>query len=392
MLMLTPRAQSYPWGSRSLIAEMKGEPPANHPEAELWYGIHPGGPAAVDNVPLGEIIAKDPEFHLGIKCQERFGDQLPYLLKLLAAGEPLSLQAHPSLEQAREGYARENARGLPLDAPDRNYRDDNHKPELIVALTPFYAMAGFRPFKRTLELFGVLNCPTLDRYVTIADINGGESENLRALFTTWITIPSTARKELIDDIIAAARRVVAAGQAKQWIIETLQNLIKLEEFYPGDAGVLGALLLNFVTIAPGDAIYLDAGNLHAYCYGLGVEIMASSDNVLRGGLTAKHVDVPELVKVLNFNSIANPSIGSNNGLFEVPNDEFSLQMVTVAGKTTITSAGPRVILCTGGEVTVHVGDEVQTLTPTQAVWVAAAEANDIGFDGQGQAFIASVGC
>lgn len=392
MLMLTPRTQNYPWGSRTLIAELKGQPPANNPEAELWYGAHPGGPAEVDNVPLSEIIAKDPEFHLGIKCQERFGDRLPYLLKLLAAGEPLSLQAHPSLEQAQEGYVRENERGLAQDAPNRNYRDDNHKPELIVALTPFYAMAGFRPFKRTLELFGVLNCPTLDRYVTIADINGDESENLRALFTTWITIPSTARKELIDDIISAAHRVIRQGQAKQWVIESLQNLIKLDEFYPGDAGVLGALLLNFVTIAPGDAIYLDAGNLHAYCYGLGVEIMANSDNVLRGGLTAKHVDVPELVKVLNFSSIANPSIGSNNGLFEVPNDEFSLHMVTVTGETTVSATGPRVVLCTAGDITVQVGDEIQTLQPTQAVWVAAAESNEILFTGTGQAFIASVGC
>ncbi len=391
MLVLSPHTQSYPWGSRSLIAELKGEGVAPHPEAELWYGAHPGGPAEVDGIPLDEIIAQDPEYHLGIRCQEQFGDRLPFLLKLLAAGEPLSLQAHPSLAQARDGYARENARGLAPDAPDRNYRDDNHKPELIVALTPFHAMAGFRPFKRTLELFGVLNCPALDHYVTIADINGDEEGNLRALFTTWITIPASARKELIDAIITSAHRVLAESQAPEWIKEALTNIIELEEFYPNDAGVLGALLLNFVVIAPGDAIYLDAGNLHAYCKGLGVEIMANSDNVLRGGLTAKHVDVPELVRVLNFNSISNPSIGSNNGLFEVPNDEFALQIVDVAGRNIISTAGPRVVLCTKGDVSVQVGEQTQQLSPTQAVWLAAGEPSEISFDGDGQVFIASVG-
>ncbi|MDO4630716.1 MAG: mannose-6-phosphate isomerase, class I [Corynebacterium sp.] len=390
MLFLCPRTQAYSWGSKTLIAGLRGSGPTQHPEAELWYGAHPAAPAEVDGVPLTEIIAADPDYHLGAQVRAHFGDRLPFLLKILAAAEPLSLQAHPSLQQARDGFRRENDQGIDLRAWNRNYRDDNHKPELIVALTPFHAMAGFRPLADTLELFDVLNCPALDRYVGMADRNGAEDANLRALFTTWITIPATVRKQLIDDIVTAARQVVAERTVAQWKLEALENIIELDAHYPGDVGVLGALLLNHVILQPGEGIYLDAGNLHAYCYGMGVEVMANSDNVLRGGLTSKHVDVPELVRVLKFDSLAHPRIGCHAGLFDVPNKEFVLRMIDVAGEWQAEVPGPRVVLCTAGAVTITVGDSVQELTPTQSVWIAAGEPAAMTVTGTGQVFVVGV--
>lgn len=395
MLLLRPRTQTYPWGSKDLIARLRGHTSASHPEAELWYGAHPGGSATVDNRTLTAIISADPEYHLGTSVREKYGDRLPFLLKILAAAEPLSLQAHPSLAQAKEGFARENDAGIDIRAPHRNYKDDNHKPELIVALTKFHAMAGFRPLSRTRELFDALKCPTLDRWVGIAEGEGSEGDHLRALFTTWISIPATVRKELIDDIVDAARTVVAAGSEESdgtepWIIETLSNIIELDSRYPGDVGVLGALLLNYVVIEPGEAVFLHAGNLHAYCKGLGVEIMANSDNVLRGGLTSKHVDVPELVRVLDFRAVTDPRIESEGGWFRTPAEEFALAKVEVDGTTEVICRGPRIALCTAGEISVAVGESEVQLNPTQAVWIAAGESEQITVSGRGQVFIATV--
>ena len=319
MFSLNPSLQSYSWGSKTLIADLRGEEsPTQHPQDELWYGAHPAAPADIAGVPL------------------------------------------------QEGFRRENAQGIDVRAGNRNYRDDNHKPELIVALTPFHAMAGFRPLAATLELFAALDCPSLARYVGMIDSTGEEAVNLRMLFTTWITIPAAVRKQLIDDIIVAAKRVVAEGSAAEWQRETLANIIELDTHYPGDVGVLGALLLNYVRLEPGEGIYLDAGNLHAYCRGLGVEVMANSDNVLRGGLTAKHVDVPELARVLRFTSLVNPRTSNDTGWFEVPVEEFDMRMVTATEESPWSAQipGPRVVLCTAGHVTVTVGPATQVLHPT----------------------------
>ena len=344
-------------------------------------------------MPLTDIIAADPDRELGAAVRARFGDRLPFLLKILAVAEPLSLQAHPSLAQAQEGFRRENAQGIDVRAGNRNYRDDNHKPELIVALTPFHAMAGFRPLAATLELFAALDCPSLARYLGMLDSTGEEAVNLRMLFTTWITIPAAVRKQLIDDIIVAAKRVVAEGSAAEWQRETLANIIELDTHYPGDVGVLGALLLNYVRLEPGEGIYLDAGNLHAYCRGLGVEVMANSDNVLRGGLTAKHVDVPELARVLRFTSLVNPRTSNDTGWFEVPVEEFDMRMVTATEESPWSAQipGPRVVLCTAGHVTVTVGPATQVLHPTEAVWISAAEEPLVQVTGAGQAFVVGVG-
>ena len=211
----------------------------------------------------------------------RYGARLPFLLKLLAAEEPLSLQAHPSSEQAREGFARENRLGVPIDSAVRNYRDDSAKPELVVALDRFDALAGFRDPSATVELLEALEVPELRKYV---DLLSGQpdSDGLRALFTTWITLPAGALSEVVDTVVAGCARYLHRDRTE--FASEAATIVELAQHYPGDPGVLGALLLNRVSLAPGEGLYLNAGNLHAYLGGLAVEIMANSDNVLRGGL------------------------------------------------------------------------------------------------------------
>ena len=221
---------------------------------------------------------------------------LPYLLKVLAADEPLSLQAHPSAAQAAEGFARENAAGIPVDAPTRNYRDASHKPELICALTEFHALVGFREIAQTLALLRALDVAELAPHVALLAAQP-DAAGLRALFTTWITLPQSVLDRAVPALQTACVRL--AQQGREFAREARMAL-ELSERYPGDAGVLAALLLNLVVLAPGEALYLPAGNLHAYLSGAGVELMANSDNVLRGGLTSKHVDVAELLRVLDF--------------------------------------------------------------------------------------------
>lgn len=363
-----------------MLADLRGEAaPTERPEAEVWFGAHPAAPGTLDGRPLNEVIAEDPEAALGPRVRERFGDRLPFLVKLLAAGEPLSLQAHPSIEQAQEGFARENALGIDLSASDRNYRDDNHKPEVIVALTQFSALSGFRPVDKTRELFTVLACPALDHYGSIlgSDIGGGEGENgnLRALFTTWITIPATTREGLIESIIDCAAQHLDRGD---WISEALQVVVDLNERYPGDVGVLGALLLNHVTLAPGESMHTPAGQLHAYVHGLGVEVMANSDNVLRGGLTSKYVDVPELVRVLRFTETADPRVGQDHdGKVLDPAEEFSVrsQQLPAGEELLIDEDGPAIALCTAGSVNgVSAGDALWIPAADPAVTLRAGEA------------------
>ena len=300
--LLRGAVRTYAWGSRTAIAEFTGRrSPTAHPEAELWFGAHPGDPAWLETdtgeQSLLQTVREDPEGQLGAAVRSRFGDALPFLMKVLAADEPLSLQAHPSAEQAVEGFAREDRLGIPVSSPIRNYRDRSHKPELLVALETFEALAGFRPAPRTVELMRALAVSDLDPFVGLL-AGQPDADGLRALFTTWITAPQPDLDVLVPAVIDGAIHYVRSGK-KEFAAEA-KTVLELGERYPGDAGVLAALLLNRLSLRPGEGIYLPAGNLHTYLHGVGIEVMANSDNVLRGGLTPKHVDVPELLRVLDF--------------------------------------------------------------------------------------------
>ncbi|MDK8511168.1 mannose-6-phosphate isomerase, class I [Corynebacterium bovis] len=403
----------YAWGSRTAIAELTGRPsPTSHPEAEMWFGAHPGGPcpvhpvgdddptpatgdpgegtgaapAATEGSPVAGGDARTLESVIAADVPGQLGDaagpdgRLPFLLKLLAADQPLSLQAHPSREQAVAGFAREDAAGVPRDAFTRNYRDDNHKPELIVALTPFDAMAGFRPVGETLRLFDVVDCPELSRFRAMLG-SGADADDLRGLLTTWITLPDATVRPLVAAVAASCRRAAArvADGAEPWMVRTLETVAELGDRYPGDSGVLCALLLNHVRLEPGEAIYLDAGQLHAYVRGFGVEVMANSDNVLRGGLTTKHVDVPELMHVLTFDPLEDPVRRPDAaGRYPVPVGEFALRRVTAADPEPTSVTGPAMLLGTAGrvqvdETAVPAGTDATStaLTPGDAVWVPA---------------------
>ena len=302
MQLLRGAIRTYAWGSRTAIAEFTGRPvPAAHPEAELWLGANPGDPSWLEE-PDGEVsllqaLTDDPEGQLGAASRAQFGDALPFLVKVLAADEPLSLQAHPSAAQAAEGYRREERLGIPINSPVRNYRDASHKPELLVALQQFEALAGFRPAAKTIELFQALAVSDLDPSIDLLN-DQSDADGLRALFTTWITAPQPHIDVLVTAVLDGAINYLSSG-ATEFAAEA-KTVLELGERYPGDAGVLAALLLNRITLGPGEGIYLSAGNLHAYLRGVGLEVMANSDNVLRGGLTPKHVDVPELLRVLDF--------------------------------------------------------------------------------------------
>lgn len=405
MHRLEGAVRSYAWGSRTAIAELCGRPvPSAHPEAELWLGAHPADPARVvgedEVVSLLDLLGGDPEGHLGTRSVERFGPRLPFLLKLLAAEEPLSLQAHPSAAQAREGFAREEASGIPVDSPVRNYRDPDHKPELVVALTRFEALAGFRDARRTVDLLEALGVPELDPYVGLL-AGQPDSDGLRALFTTWITLPPPALSALVPRVLDGCVAYLAAdGSRPREFVAEVRTALQLAEIYPGDAGILASLLLNRITLEPGQGLYLDAGNLHAYLHGVGIEIMANSDNVLRGGLTPKHVDVPELLRVLDFGAPDVPireaeRTGSYEWTYRTPAPEFVLSRLELSSgdEATLTPCGPQILLCTDGSVSVECNGESAVLPQGGSVWVPASDPAPRvrAVDGAAQVFRARLG-
>jgi len=378
--------RTYAWGSHTAIAEFTGRhSPTPHPEAELWLGAHPGDPARLEGDSgersLLDTITADPEGQLGAATRKRFGDALPFLAKVLAAEEPLSLQAHPSAEQAVEGFGREDRLHIPISAPIRNYRDRSHKPELLVALGPFEALAGFRPVARSIELLRALTVSDLDPFVNLLS-GQADADGLRALFTTWITAPQADLDVLVPLVLDGAVTYLRSGATE--FAKEAKTALQLGELYPGDAGVLAALLLNRISLAAGEGIYLPAGNLHAYLHGVGFEVMANSDNVLRGGLTPKHVDVPELLRVLDFTPTDESALrprSTREGIeivYDTPAPEFAVSLLRLDGAdlgheidAPSRHDGPQVLLCTEGSVQVHGKSSLLTLDRGAAAWVAA---------------------
>ncbi|HEX6754931.1 MAG TPA: mannose-6-phosphate isomerase, class I [Mycobacteriales bacterium] len=327
----------YAWGSRTAIPALLGVPPTGQPQAELWIGAHPAAPSRLaSGGTLPARIAADPAGELGPELVDRFGPELPFLLKVIAAAEPLSLQAHPGLARARAGFAAEEARGIPRDAPERNYPDPNHKPELVCAVTPFAALAGFRPVPATVVLLAplVAAVPALAPYAQLV-----RSAPLPDVVGALLTDASA-------DLVAA----VAAGCAAL-DDPAYRTVTELARRHPGDPGVLVTLLLNRVDLAPGEALFLAAGNLHCYLHGTAVEVLANSDNVLRGGLTGKHIDVPELLAVLDPRTGPPPRlVPTGSGPVESyrpPVPDFRLDRVTLSA-IPVPIAGPSLVLVLDG--------------------------------------------
>lgn len=325
------RVQNYSWGSRTAIAALLGDSvPSAQPQAELWMGTHPNGSSTVEwnghKDPLEQWIRANPELVLGAPVAKRFGNQLPFLFKILAAEQPLSIQAHPNLTQARNGYARENHRQISLQAPHRNYRDANHKPEILCALTEFCALAGFRPWPDMVNILRQLPSPALTALAR-RFVDQPSQETFVQFFRQLLQLDGARRKEIVDDVANYARSSHAATDIYQWIAD-------MKSFFPGDIGIVCALLLNPVRLRPGEAIFLPAGQLHTYVCGVGVELMANSDNVLRGGLTQKHIDVDELLRIVDFrprepHTIRPCGKDAGEAVFATPAEEFQLSALTV---------------------------------------------------------------
>lgn len=380
---LTNTIRPYAWGSTTAIPRLLGIEPTGEPQAEMWMGAHPGAPSRLDRgtggTTLPDVIAADPEGELGAAAVAKFGPRLPFLLKILAAGAPLSLQVHPDLAQAKAGFEDEERRGIPIDAGHRNYKDANHKPELICALTPFDGLCGFRP---PLEAAGLLEGLGVDSLKPYADLLRAHPEEaaLREVLTAVLTADRAEMTRTVTEAAAAAERLGGPYAPYAGLVHD----------YPGDPGVIAAMLLNHVRLQPGEAMFLGAGIPHAYIDGLGVELMANSDNVLRCGLTPKHVDVPELLKVVIFEP-SEPGVlrpeGDGEEVYETPIDEFRLSRFVLApgaAPRPIAAGAPQILLCTAGSP--KAGE--LALAPGESVFVPAGE--KVELSGTGTVFRATV--
>jgi mannose-6-phosphate isomerase len=374
MELLHNPIRPYAWGSNTAIATLQGRPaPTAEPEAELWMGAHPNSPSMVDGpdggTALDAVVAEDPEGVLGAPVAARFGERLPFMLKVVAARENLSLQAHPDAAQAAAGY----------ESGVAGYVDRYAKPELLVALTDFDALCGFRHPEAAADALESLSVPALARVIALLRDHDAERA-LRGALETLLRWPADERERLVRHVAEAA-----SGRPG------LTYMGELAERYPGDMGVAVTLLLNHVSLAPGDAIWMPAGNLHAYLRGAGVEVLATSDNVLRGGLTAKPVNVRELLRVLRYQVLAEPlvktvAIGPGVTTWPTPAAEFRLFHVRVAGTPAVLEiSGPCIVLVTQGRV---VADDLEIL-PGHAGFGRAASRLELR--GDGVAFVATSG-
>jgi mannose-6-phosphate isomerase len=371
MWKLTNTVRHYPWGSRTVIPDLLGLPsPAEEPCAELWLGAHPDDPSVLSSgVALDKAIAAEPEAMLGAPVAQRFGARLPFLMKVLAADANLSLQAHPTAEQAEAGYTAEEAAGVPKDDPTRTFKDPYHKPEMIVAVTTLEALCGFRPVEESLHCLAKLQLPELKP--TIAALARG---GLRAAIPQLLALSEKRRTSLVDAVAVRARTFVEAHDPE--FINTYRWAATLAESYPGDAGVVISLMCNHLKLAPGEAMFLPAGNLHAYLAGAGVEVMASSDNVLRAGLTTKHVDLAALIEVVDFTDakipVLHPVLGPGGLRYRVPVEDFDLTRVQLDdGTGVLTTRGPQVVLCFEGRAVLASADGELVVEQGQAAFVPA---------------------
>jgi mannose-6-phosphate isomerase len=361
--------KNYPWGSSHLIQDHFGIGSSGSSLAEVWFGTHPQGESQV-------LVS-------GQNLSELLGSRLSFLVKLLAADKPLSIQVHPNELQARAGFDRESAAGLALDDPTRNYRDTSHKPELLIALTPFKALCGFRPTSEILEIFLAFS-ETEPRFGELAAMVATDSSLEQILL------------ELLHDTELANRfdSTVVSNEGDS-LAESARSLAsQLLSQYPGDTGAMVALLLNIVDLVPGQAIYLPAGNLHAYLSGLGLEVMASSDNVIRAGLTQKHIDKAELISITSFQVLSEPVITPKKlaeGLseYEVAAQEFRVYKADISGANLLADLdlpGSALVVCVSGEVAVSTSlEEREVLHKAEVVYLS--EAKKFSLSGSGSVFV-----
>ncbi len=394
MQPLRGTVQRYAWGTRDAIPAILGRPADDQPVAEYWLGAHTSSPSLVDGRTLVDHIAAGPRV-LGKRTREAFGEQLPYLMKLLSARHALSIQVHPSREQAIEGFARESRAGIPLNAPERTYKDTWPKPEVMIALEEFHSLAGFRDPHETAELFAALGVAR-----QLGSVIGPltERKGSAALAEVFLDVLSLGeeRRHLVNETVAAAMHH-RDDEGELGVFA--RTALELDAVFPADPGILAALLLNKLLLQPGEALFVPAGMMHAHLRGTGVEIMANSDNVIRGGLTSKHIDVSELVTVVDFNAwlpeILHPR-QTRTGVFkyQTPCSEFEawrMQVDASTGPVRVPGRGSaRILLATAGTCVLDDGHVRLELPHGQAAFLSADE-RDVYASGDAELYGTSSG-
>lgn len=406
LIPITNDPRPYAWGSKTAIAEFLGRPASGGPEAEVWLGAHSGSPARILHP---QSLGGYEDLHAWIKAEPAVAlgpdlapsGRLPFLLKVLAAGSPLSLQAHPTMAQAAAGYERENLAGLAPDAPNRNYKDGYHKPELIVALSErFDALCGFRPLSEVRNIIGELR--RLDAtdhqpdpaLIDLLAARLDSPEPLRAA-VEWLLGGGDLVASLVAHVTRLAQRHVVAD-IEESVSSALTTVRELVHEYPGDPGIVVALLVQRVTLSRGEALYLPAGNIHAYLHGLGIELMAASDNVLRGGLTTKHIDVPELLEVLDFSPLPVPYLHAEEPMpgvriFRPAVKDFALVQIELSESgVELTVDGPAIALSASGWVEFAGRHGAQTVAWGESAYVTPDE-GVLTLRGSGEVFVATTG-
>ncbi|HTC70115.1 MAG TPA: mannose-6-phosphate isomerase, class I [Acidothermaceae bacterium] len=374
---------AYAWGSRDAIATLQGRSVGSEPEAELWMGAHPQAPSRLehaDGLPgegLDAVIAADPVGVLGSQCVERFGPRLPFLLKVLSAAAPLSLQVHPDAEQARRGFAAEEAAGIDAAAPNRCYRDPYAKPEMLVALTDFHVLQGFRAANEAASVLKALDVAGLEPLIEALE----DGTPTGAVFLRLIEWPMDDRARLVGDVHAAS--LAGALGAPHGIARWIDLLAAT---YPNDPGVVGVLLLNYLTLRPLDGLYVRPGQIHAYLHGTGVEILGGSDNVIRGGLTPKHVSAEDLRVILNVQavepSLVAAAVSADGGqVWPTPQPEFELERYEIVAMRRLAPDGPSVLLCIEGQLEIGDRDGSVALGPGESAFAFAGTDLDVAGHG-----------
>lgn len=373
LFKLDNTVQNYEWGSRTAINELFGfANPANEPQAEIWMGAHNSGCSMLSDTGerLADVIQQDKLSALGNYTTERFGG-LPFLFKVLAAEKPLSIQVHPNKRKSELGFARENEAGIALTAANRNYKDDNHKPELVYALTFYKAMNGFRPIEQILLLFKEVKISELSAELECF-IASPNSDGLKTFFEAIMTLEGSRKQRALSELRAAYHRPVKTLMTR----EALEYSRQFDGYYEGDIGLFSPLLLNTIELAPGEAMFLFAETPHAYVQGTALEVMASSDNVLRAGLTNKHIDVAELVDNTCFESTdpdkirMQPIEKVSRACYPIPVDDFAFDIIESSDEmNTQYVRGPEILFCIEGEVTVKSGDRELVLKPADSVFL-----------------------
>lgn len=389
MQRLTNPVRRYEWGTTFAIAALLNAPPDGEPQAELWLGAHPDSPSMLaDGTRLDDAVRADPVRMVGPRVLDDFGGRLPFLLKFLSAAKPLSLQVHPTQEQAAAGFEAETRSGVPADSPRRRYHDPHHKPELVVALTPFEVLSGLRPTAQTRSLLDGLDVDHPAWPELLSCLERPDEAQALAGALAWLLRGDPALSGLLAAVVRACR--AQPGQP------SLRTVVELAALHPGDAGVLVSLLLHRVSLIPGDALYLPAGNLHAYLSGTALEVMACSDNVVRAGLTHKHVDVDELLRLVDLTPRPVPRLAPEAAgpltWYRPGAAEFQLVVARVGdddGWVDVTGDGGRVLLVLDGALDVRTTADDARLSQGQSVFVPHAD-GPIRLRGKGSAVVAAV--